>query len=100
MPPKPIKMFIYQPIYTVDSEGKNKTYLNTKTYKDVPYFPVKKGDVFTTEKRVKEITEMQQDSTSKVVSISYNLNDGSCNVILREKIVKLEPKEEELTTAV
>ena len=37
---------------------KNKEYLNTKTYRDVPYFPVRKGDLFTTEKRVREIAEM------------------------------------------
>ena len=94
---KPMRMFVYQPNYTVDGEGKNKEYQNTKTYNNMTYFPVRKGDVFTTEKRVREITEMQNDTTSKVVKVSYNLSDGSCNVILAEKVTvrKEEPKKEE-----
>jgi hypothetical protein len=75
-------MFVYQPIYTVDENGKNKEYLSTKTYNNLPYFPVRKGDLFTTEKRVREIAEMEKHTVSKVVKVSYNLKDGSCNVIL------------------
>ena len=91
MPLKPMRMFVYQPNYTVDGEGKNKEYLNTKTYNNMTYFPVRKGDIFTTEKRVREITEMQNDTTSKVVKVSYNLSDGSCNVILAEKVTVRKP---------
>jgi hypothetical protein len=90
-PNQPIRMFIYQPIYTVDEEVKNKEYLNTKTY-NFPYYPAKKGDVFTTEKRVKEFIEMQKHSISKVVSVSYNLSDGTCGVVLADKTI--ERKEE------
>lgn len=92
---KPIKMFIYQPVYTVDKGGKNKTYLHTKTYK-FPYYRAKKGDVFTGEKRVKEFIEMQKHSTSKVVAVRYNYIDGTCGVILEDKVIekKEEPKEE------
>lgn len=91
---KPIRMFVYQPFYTVDENGKNKEYLNTKTY-NFPYYPARKGDIFTTEKRVKEFIEMQKHSISKVVSVSYNLSDGTCGVVLADKTIvrKEEPKE-------
>jgi len=91
-----IKMFIYQPIYTVDKEGKNKTYLRTKTY-PFPYYPAKKGDIFTGEKRVKGFVEMQKQSISKVVSVRYNYRDGTCGVVLADEIIekKEEPKTEE-----
>lgn len=94
-PDAKMRMFVYQPVYTVDEKGKNKEYLHTKTYNNVPYFPVKKGDVFTTEKRVKEFIEMQKHSISKVVSVSYNLSDGTCGVVLADKVIekKEEPKE-------
>lgn len=94
-PNKPIKMFIYQPIYEVDKDGKNKTYLHTKTY-PFPYYPAKKGDVFTGEKRVKEFIEMEKHSTSKVVAVRYNYADGTCGVVLADKLIerKEEPKEE------
>lgn len=92
---KHIRMFIYQPIYTVDKDGKNKTYLHTKTY-PFPYYPAKKGDVFTGEKRVKEFVEMQKQSTSKVVAVRYNYRDCTCGVVLTDKIIEIkeEPKEE------
>ncbi len=94
-PVKPMNMFVYQPFYTVDKNGKNKEYLNTKTYR-VPYFPVRKGDLFTTEKRVKEFIEMQKHATNKVVSVIYNLSDGNCIVVLADKLVerKEEPEED------
>ena len=94
MPPKPIRMYIYQPVYTVDSKGKNKGYLNTKTWNTMTYFPVKKGDLFTTEKRVEDITEMKNQAASKVVKVSYNQKYNTCNVILADKLVerKEEPK--------
>jgi len=93
-PERPIRMFIYQPFYTVDKDG-NKTYLHTKTH-PFPYYPAKKGDVFTGEKRVKEFVEMQKHSTSKVVAVRYNYIDGTCGVILADKIIekKEEPAEQ------
>lgn len=96
-PEKPIKLFIYLPIYTVDKDGKNKTYLHTKTY-PFPYYRAKKGDVFTGEKRVKEFVEMQKHSTSKVVAVRYNYIDGTCGVVLTDKIIerKEEPAEPSL----
>jgi len=93
-PERPIRMFIYQPFYTVDKDG-NKTYLHTKTH-PFPYYPAKKGDVFTGEKRVKEFVEMQKHSTSKVVAVRYNYIDGTCGVVLADKIIerKEEPAEQ------
>jgi hypothetical protein len=90
---KPMRIFIYQPFYTKDKDGKEK-YLNTKTYK-FPYFPIKKGDVFVTEKRVDEFVELTKDQQSKVRAVRYNLNDMSCNVLLENKMIekKEEPKE-------
>ena len=92
---KPIRMFIYQPIYVKGTDGK-KTYLHTKTY-PFPYYPAKKGDQFTGEKRVKNFVEMQKHSTSKVVAVRYNYSDGTCGVILEDKVIekKEEPKKDE-----
>ncbi len=94
-PDAKIRMFVYQPVYTVDKNGKNIEYLHTKTY-NFPYYPARKGDIFTTEKRVKEFIEMQEHSTSKVVSVIYNLSDGTCGVVLNDKLIerKEEPKED------
>ena len=100
-PEKPIRMFIYQPIYIKDVDGK-KTDLHTKTY-PFPYYRAKKGDIFTGEKRVKEFAEMQKQATYKVVAVKYNYIDGTCGVILEDKInePKEEPKEtkEEITAS-
>ncbi len=93
-PDAKIRMFIYQPIYIADENGKNKEYKNTKTW-PFPYYPAKKGDVFTTEKRVKEFIEMQKHSTSKVVSVVYNLSDGTCGVVLTDKIIERKEEPEE-----
>lgn len=92
---RPMRIFIYQPFYTKDKDGK-KEYLNTKTYK-FPYFPVKKGDVFVTEKRVEEFVELTKDQESKVRAVRYNLSDMTCNVLLENKVIekKEEPKTEE-----
>lgn len=94
MPDKPIRMFIYQPFYTKDKAGK-KEYLHTKTYR-FPYYPAKKGDRFTGEKRVQDFVEMQNHSTCKVVAVRYNYIDCTCGVVLEDKIIekKEEPKEE------
>lgn len=97
-PDKPIKMFIYQPIYEVDKDGKNKTYLHTKTY-PFPYYPAKKGDVFTGEKRVKEFIEMEKHSTSKVVAVRYNYVDGTCGVVLADKLIERKEEPAEPTSA-
>ncbi len=95
-PGQPIRMFIYQPIYTVDKNGKNETYLHTKTY-PFPYYPAKKGDVFTGEKRVKEFVDMQKHSTSKAVAVRYNYIDGTCGVILAAKTIERKEEPAELT---
>lgn len=92
---RPMRIFIYQPIYTVDENGKNKEYQNTKTYK-FPYFPVKKGDVFVTEKRVDEFAELAEEQQSKVRAVRYNLSDMTCNVLLENKVIEKKKKPEAL----
>lgn len=96
-PDAKIRMFVYQPVYKkVDGE---KVYVNTKTWQ-FPYYPAKKGDVFTGEKRVKEFIEMQKHATSKVVAVRYNYRDGTCGVILQDQIIeeKTEPPVEPTST--
>jgi len=96
---KPIKMFVYQPFYTIGKDGKTKVYKNTKTHKIFPYFPVRKGDLFTGEKRITDFLEMQKHPTLKVVKVVYNYRDGTCNVVLSDTIIepKIEPPEEPKT---
>ena len=99
MPPdKPIRMFIYQPFYTKDKDGK-KVYANCKTFR-FPYYPAKKGDVFTGEKRVKDFVEMQKHSECKVVAVRYNYIDGTCGVILSDTIIEEKQKPEEPTSTI
>lgn len=91
---RPMRIFIYQPFYKKDADGK-KEYQNTKTYK-FPYFPVKKGDIFVTEKRVQEFVELPKEQQSKVRAVIYNLSDMSCNVLLESKVIEKKEEPEKL----
>jgi len=81
---RPIKMFIYQPLY-LKGKGVKPEYVNCKTYK-FPYARIEVGDVFTGEKRVAEFLKMKERSVSKVVSVTYNYADMTCGIILEDKI--------------
>lgn len=76
---KPLKMFIYQPVYL------NKKY-ECCTITKFPYFRAEVGDVFTSEKRPADYIKMRKQVEFKVVTVRYNLREGACIVFLEDKV--------------
>lgn len=85
---RPIRMIIYQPFYLKGKGGKPK-FVECKNHQ-FPYVRIGVGDVFTGEKRVKEFLKMKKRSISKVASVTYNYADGTCGVILEDKVFDTE----------
>ena len=85
---KPLKMFIYQPVFLGDK------YVLSTIIK-FPFCRLEVGDVFTTEKRPSDYHKMKRQEESKVEAIRYNLAEGACIVILEKKTFK-EQKEIDL----
>ena len=104
MPPinvKPIKMFIYQPVYLA---GEVKGLKGTKEkpvpppkpeYKKTtivrfPFCRIEVGDSFTGEKRPADYFKLQEQAESKVAAVRYNLPEKACIVFLEDKVLKSE----------
>jgi len=83
---KPIKMFVYQPIYL--KGDKNDKYIKSIII-NFPFCRIEVGDVFTGEKRSKEYYKLDPKSESKVAAVRYNYaGHGCCVVILEKKVFK------------
>jgi hypothetical protein len=89
-PERPMVIFIYQPLYLKGKNDKPK-FMDCKTRK-FPPARIEVGDVFTGEKRVAEFIQLKKRSTSIVASVTYNYADGTCGVILEDKV--FETKED------
>jgi len=102
MPPikeKPIKMFIYQPVYLEEKEevteseepkrGRPKKGIYVCcTITKFPYCRVEIDDVFTSEKRPDDYAKLENQNEFKVVAVRYNLVECACIVILEKKMCK------------
>lgn len=90
---KPIKMFIYQPIY-LKGKGKDvKPEYKKSIIVNFPFCRIEVGDVFTGEKRSKDYYKLDAKSESKVAAVRYNYaGHGCCVVILEDKVFKTQEK--------
>lgn len=83
MPPisrreKPMKMFVYQPVLLNDKYVRS-------TITKFPFCRIEVGDVFTTEKRPADYSQLLRQAESKVMAVRFNLVECACIVILEEK---------------
>ena len=85
---KPIKMFIYQPVYLKGSGDKAKDKYVKSTIVKFPFCRIEVGDNFTGEKRPAEYFKLKAQSESKVVAVRYNLVECACIVFLEKKVLK------------
>jgi len=87
---KPIKMFIYQPVYlAVKGEDSKDKYVKS-TITKFPFHRVEVGDVFTTEKRPADYFKLRKQEEFKVAAVRRNLIECACIVILEKKVCKTE----------
>jgi len=82
---KPIKMFIYQPVYLA---GDKKDKYTICTIVRFPFCRIEVGDVFTGEKRPSDYFKLRKQEESKVVAVRYNTAEGACIVFLEKKVLK------------
>jgi len=101
MPPlsskRQMSMYVYQPTYAGDPNDKRTHKYVTFTKRQLPYVPIKVGDIFTTEKRPADYHLLKKQKEYAVEAIRYNLFDGNCIVILERRLVskdKAKTKEE------
>ena len=87
---KPIKMFIYQPVYLAAKGKDAKAEYKKSTIVKFPFCRIEVGDNFTGEKRPADYFKLKAQSESKVVAIRYNLIECACIVILEKKVLKSE----------
>lgn len=83
MPPirrqeKAMKMFVYQPLLLNDKYVRS-------TITKFPFCRIEVDDVFTTEKRPADYSQLLRQAESKVVAVRFNLVECACIVILEEK---------------
>ena len=84
---KPLQMYVYQPLYVkaVQDEKSIETYIKCAT-KTCDFRPLKRGDLWTMEKRPAKFHELADQSMTKVDQVVHNFNDGSVNVILSKMV--------------
>jgi len=85
---KPLQMYVYQPLWAKINSAEEGEEINlVETYVKcakltAEYRPLKRGDLFTMEKRPAKFHELADQSMTKVNQVVHNFNDGSVNVIL------------------
>lgn len=86
---KPIKLFIYQPVYLAGKGKDAKPEYIKSIIVNFPFCRIEVGDVFTGEKRSKDYYKLDPKTESKVAAVRYNYaGHGCCIVILEDKVLK------------